>query len=97
MATSSEITRSASATSAALTREGDGIATHMQIGAQCAFEGAQVLICRTQQAHDEIGRNIDAAADLSVGVPGSSCVSSAGLAGRHVVSDACFLFLTRDS
>jgi hypothetical protein len=63
----------------------------MQIGAQCAFEGTQILVCRTKQAHDEIGRNVDAAANLSVGQPGSSCVSSTGLAGRHVASDACFL------
>ena len=31
-----------------LTREGDRIATHMQIGAQYAFERAQILICRTE-------------------------------------------------
>ena len=72
-------------------REGDGIAAHMQVGAQYPFEGAQILVCRTQQAHDEIRRNVDAAANLSVGLQGPSCVSSAGLAWRHVVSDACLL------
>ena len=29
-------------------REGDGVATHMQVGAQDAFQGAQILVCRTQ-------------------------------------------------
>ena len=48
-----------------LTRDGDGVAPHMQVGAQSAFEGTQIFVCRTQQAHDEIGRNVDAAANLS--------------------------------
>ena len=74
-----------------LTREGDGVAAHMQVGVQGAFQGAQVFVCRTQQAHDEIGRNVDTAANLSVGLQGPSCVSSAGFAGRHVVFDACLL------
>ncbi|GAB7143394.1 hypothetical protein LRC484719_19820 [Mycobacterium riyadhense] len=63
----------------------------MQVGTQGAFEGPQVLVGRTKQTHDEVGRNINAAANQCVGLPGSNGVSSAGLAGRHVASDACFL------
>jgi hypothetical protein len=36
----------------------------MQIGGQGAFECAQVFVSGTQQAHDEVGWNIDAAANL---------------------------------
>ncbi|BBX11256.1 hypothetical protein MNVM_03370 [Mycobacterium novum] len=57
----------------------------MQVGGQQAFQGAQVLICGTQQTHDEVGWNIDTAANLR-GRHGSG-----GIAGRHGVFDACFL------
>ena len=68
------------------TREGHRVAPHMQVGVQDAFEGAQILVGRTEQAHHEVGRNIDAATNLR------RCVSSAGLAWRHVAFDACFLW-----
>jgi hypothetical protein len=69
-----------------LTREGHRVATDMQICGQDAFEGTQVFVSGTEQAHDEIGRNVDAAANLRC-----RRTSSVGLAGRHVVSYACFL------
>ncbi|GFG80365.1 hypothetical protein MPRG_36410 [Mycobacterium paragordonae] len=63
----------------------------MQFGLKGAFQGAQILIGPAEQAHHEVGRNIDAAANLGVGLPGYTSFSGAGLAGRHVVSAACFL------
>jgi hypothetical protein len=62
----------------------------MQIGGQNALQCAQVFVGGTQQAHDEVGRNIDAAAYLRC-----RRISSVGLAGRHVVSDACFLWFVQ--
>jgi hypothetical protein len=35
----------------------------VDIGGQDALERAQILVGGTQQAHDEVGRNIDAAAN----------------------------------
>ncbi|GAA2783116.1 hypothetical protein GCM10010533_21740 [Mycolicibacterium pallens] len=58
----------------------------MHIGREAAFEGAQVFVSGTQQAHDEVGRNSHAAAHLAV-----IRASSGRLAGRHVVFEACFL------
>src|ERR1700722_2617346 len=64
-----------------------GVAAHMQIRGQEAFESAQVFVGGTEQAHDEIGRNIDAAANRRY-----RRTSSVGFAGRHVRPNACFLW-----
>ena len=71
-----------------LTGERHRVAAHVQICGQNAFECAQIFVSGTEQAHDEIGRNVDAAANLRC-----RRTSSVGLAGGHVVSDACFLRL----
>ncbi len=43
--------------------KGERVATGMDVGRQDALECAQILVGGTEQAHDEVGRNIDAAAD----------------------------------
>ncbi len=58
------------------------VAAHVHVGRQAVFEGAQILVGGTQQAHDEVGRNSHAGANRRA----SGC-----LAGRHVVFEACFL------
>jgi hypothetical protein len=58
----------------------------VDIGRQDALECTQVLVSGSKQAHDEVGRNIDAAANGRVRV-------SVRLAGRHVGFSACFLVL----
>ncbi len=69
-----------------LAGERQRVAAHMDIGRQDALECAQVLVGGSKQAHDEVGRNIDAAANGRVRV-------SVRLAGRHVGLSACFLGL----
>jgi hypothetical protein len=69
-----------------LTGECHRVAAHVQICGQNALEGAQVFVSGTEQAHDEVGRNVDAAANLRC-----RRTSSVGFAGRHVAFDACFL------
>ena len=44
-----------------LAGQGDGVAADVDVGRQAAFERAQILVGGTEQAHDEVGRNIDAA------------------------------------
>ena len=39
------------------------VAAHVQIGGQEALECAQIFVGGTEQAHDEVGRNVDAAAN----------------------------------
>ena len=51
-----------------------------------ALEGAQIFVGGTQQAHDEVGRNIHAAANGRVRV-------SVRLAGRHLGFSASFWVL----
>ena len=67
-----------------LAGQGERIAAYVNIGSQNALEGAQIFVGGTQQAHDEVGRNINAAANRFVRV-------SVRLAGRHVELSACFL------
>ena len=61
------------------------VAAHVQFGGQDALEGAQVFVSGAEQAHDEVGRNVDAAANLRC-----RRTSSVGLAGRHVVPMPAF-------
>jgi len=67
-----------------LAGQGERVTTHVNIGGEDALECAQILVGGTQQAHDVVGRNIDAAANRCVRV-------SVRLAGRHVALSACFL------
>ena len=63
--------------------QGHGVAAHVDVGGEESFECAQILVGGTEQAHHEVGRNIDAAA---YGRRGGVC-----LAGCHVEVFACFL------
>jgi len=76
IATSSESTRSASATSAGSPESVTALPRACRSAARNAFECAQVFVSGTEQAHDELGRNVDAAANLRC-----RRTSSVGLAG----------------